>query len=97
MYYINVTFYLRHISEFECYEESRDDDKLLCADGHTAGKWNGCIERGSYRIQCPSGTKPCNRLRKGTQGKEFTCGTTCSSQGGVRTCEAPVQSSPGRQ
>ena len=51
MYYINFTFYLRHISEFECYEESRDDNKLLCADGHTAEKWNGCIERGSYRLE----------------------------------------------
>ena len=72
--------------EIRCVTEpTRDSDKLLCLDGKTVDKWNGCINRGSVRVQCPKGYYPCNQLRD--NGKEFMCGKTCNNNGGKRECE----------
>ena len=74
------------LSEIRCVTESTTDpDKLLCLDGKSADKWNGCIDRGSVRVQCPQGFYPCNKLRD--NGKEFICGEDCSNSGGKRECE----------
>ena len=29
---------------------------------------------------------PCNQLRSASNGKEFTCGSTCENKGGPRDC-----------
>ena len=70
--------------DFLCIGIPREDNLLLCADGNTAEKWNGCYERESYRIQCPNGYYPCNNLRDNSV--EFVCGTDCSANDGKRVC-----------
>ena len=71
-------------AELRCLSESRLDDKLLCSDGSVENKWDGCVDKGSVRVQCPKGFVPCNKLRD--NGVEFKCGTDCSRNGGQRSC-----------
>ena len=78
---LNFTFLS---AELRCLSESRLDDKLLCSDGSVENKWDGCVDKGSVRVQCPKGFVPCNKLRD--NGVEFKCGTDCSRNGGQRTC-----------
>ena len=59
------------------------EDKLECADGTEAKKWNGCVNNGSKRYRCPYPYIPCNDLNS---NGEFYCMKTCSSNGGKRTC-----------
>merc|ERR1719431_1141415 len=70
--------------ETECIGEPRDDDLLLCADGKTGVLWDGCVDRGSTRVQCPKGYYPCNQLK--ANGKVFHCDTSCDGYGGKRDC-----------
>ena len=61
-----------------------------CADGSQVHvfddkPWNGCLDRGSYRFNCPLTYKPCEQMRE--DGKEFICDPTCEDFGGLRkTC-----------
>ena len=57
-------------------------DQLKCSDGELADKWDGCVDRGSKRVQCPYPFIPCNQLKS---NGEFKCGRSCSSFGGKRT------------
>jgi len=74
--------------ESDCIGEPRDDDKLLCADGKTGSLWDGCVARGSFRVQCPRGYYPCNQLK--ANGKVFHCDTSCQEYGGKRNCSCTV-------
>ena len=69
-----------------CIGEPREDDKLLCADGKTGAQWNGCVNRGVDRLQCPKGFYPCNQLNSNGQ---FHCDPTCKDNGGKRSCFNP--------
>merc|ERR1719320_1567075 len=72
----------------DCIGEPRDDDKLLFADGKTGSLWDGCVARGSFRVQCPRGYYPCNQLK--ANGKVFHCDTSCQGYGGKRNCSCTV-------
>jgi len=75
---------MRETSDIKCYSQPRTDNaKLLCADGETSYTWDGCINRGSHRIQCGKFHYPCNELKN---EKEFLCETDCSNLGGNRVC-----------
>ena len=68
-----------------CYSNSTTNEKLQCADGDFAPKWNGCINQDSYRVRCPTNTFPCNDLAG--NGIEFSCHNDCADHGGRKTCQ----------
>ena len=69
-----------------CVGEPRSDDNFLCSDGETADSLSGCYDRGSVRLQCPSGHYPCNNLREDSNYQEFLCEPDCTDFGGYRDC-----------
>ena len=57
---------------------------MECADGSFENMWDGCVQKGSYRVRCPHSYMPCHEMR--SNGIEFFCGVTCDSRGGKRKC-----------
>ena len=76
---------MSHVIILECGAEPTEyTNKLECADGTLENTWNGCVNKGSYRVRCPYPYIPCHDMR--SNGVEFFCGTTCNSRGGKRKC-----------
>merc|ERR1712242_255443 len=68
-------------------------DKLECADGTFVDifdeGWDGCLNKGSYRVRCPYPYIACEEMREvnGVETKDFHCEITCSNHEGKRkTC-----------
>merc|ERR1712038_1985250 len=52
--------------------------QLKCLDGALADRWDGCVERGSVRVQCPYPFIPCNDLK---HSSPLARGELCKSNG----------------
>jgi len=64
----------------------RSDGLISCADGSSGG-FNHCIDRGTFRTQCPKNTKACNE--KAGNGDVFSCYANCKERGGDKPCYEP--------
>merc|ERR1712242_426586 len=76
-------------------------DKLECADGTFVDifdeGWDGCLNKGSYRVRCPYPYIACEKMRvvNGVETKDFHCEITCSNHEGKRkTCNRDMKCIP---